>query len=262
MRILPDYLVIGGITWIIIDLIIQELGFVRFLEDISFISLFKRGTQSYWYVFAIVVYYALFPIVFHVIERDHRHFVTEFCAFLIVFWLVTAFLHKIMPNYDALDLAIERFPIFTLGAICGKNAMAGKKISRPILWAILISGFGLSGACMAFTRVRAFIKGVHYGLYFYRSWFALAVIIALIAFFEYTEKSSHDFNVFLNVIGCLGGITLELYLFHQSYWLLFNKPYTVLGYFGGIVILPIISAFVYKWLKTTIKENGKICENI
>lgn len=260
LRILPDYLVIGGITWIITDLLIDKVGIARFLEDITFVSMFTRGSLRYWYVFAIIVYYALFPLVFTVIEKKHKHPAAEFCVFLVIFWLVTAVLHRIMPNYDTLDLMIERFPIFTLGAICGKYAMNGDKISRPTLWIITVAGLGLAAAMLAFSPFKAFVKSIHYGYYFYRQWFGLAVIIAEIAVMEYMEKHGPGgvYQALLKIFVPLGGVTLEIYLFHQSYRSLFNQPYTAFGYFGGVVILPIISSFAYNWIKTHAVKKDKI----
>ena len=257
LRVLPDYLVIGGITWIITDLLIDKVGVARFLEDLTFVSMFTRGTLRYWYVITIIVYYALFPLVFAVLEKEHKHPATEYCVFLIVFWLATAALHKIMPNYGTLDLAIERFPIFTLGAICGKYALEGRKISRSALLAAVLFGFGLSGCCLMSASFKAQIKSIHYGYYFYRSVFGIAVIIMVIAVMEYLEKRSASlYKALLKGLVPLGGITLEVYLFHQSYRALFNQPYTAFGYFGGAVILPVVSSFAYSWLKThTVKKD-------
>ena len=248
-RVIPDYLVIGGTAWVITDLLMSKLGFVTFLEDITFISMFTRGVARYWYVFAVCVFYMLFPLVFRCIEKQ-KHPYRAFILFFAAFWIFTACLHKILPNYMNIRMMIERFPVFVFGTICGRSAKEGKTISVSKL-AIICCIF-VVGICM-----RDQYKQLHYAHYFCHGLIAMTAMIAAIPAMEWVESFKPDIYQAIFKFFCfLGGSTLEIYLFHISFRHILHHPYTWPGYFSGLVILPIASSIIYKRIKTSLKKEN------
>ncbi len=137
LRVLPWYLVIAGVTYFVYDILIKHLGFLRFIQDYTFISWVRFNKSRYWYILAIMVFYLVFPLVYRIVNN-------------------------------------KRF-----------NA----------LWLLVF------------------------------------------------------------VVGWFGGLTLELYLLHQSYMILFEYPYQLLHYVAVAFVLPTVTALMIWLCRKGIKQR-------
>ena len=76
-----------------------------------------------------------------------------------------------------------------------------------------------------------------------RALLSLAIIITVIAFFEFFKSKMETFHgILVMVFSWFGSVTLELYLLHQSYMILFDFPYKALYYCIVAFGLPTITA--------------------
>ncbi len=75
---------------------------------------------------------------------------------------------------------------------------------------------------------------------------------------EFIEKHLPKVHAVLSsILSYLGGITLEVYLFHLSFWSLLHQPYRFWSYMAGLVVLPIFAAAVYNAVKKKLLSMKK-----
>ncbi len=255
LRIIPYYCVLAGITYLIVALR-NSYPAVRLFEDFFFISWGKRKTTKYWFILAILVFYAVFPLVYQVIQRCGEKWIFSYLLFFVVYWLITAAMNHFGDWYMNYRIAIERFPIFVLGACCGKMSLRGKRCPNLAVIGVIIVGFTASALIYLSGSYKTWINHTHFLYYLTRGLLSLAVIGTGVLVMETLEKRFQPIYTFLfKCLTFLGGVTLELYLFHQSYAILFDYPYTRIGYLTTMVFLPLLSACLLDWARKRLKNK-------
>lgn len=250
LRLWPTYFVIAGIIGFIHTVIIKELGIVRFFENLFFISWPKYNSTVCWFVLTIFAFYAVFPIIYKVVQGSKDRGLLKYLAFLLAFWLITATIHHFFSNYSTFKIAIERLPIFVAGVCCGKLSYEHKQISAKIVIPLCIVGFISTGFQLLSSTYKHWIKNTHYAYYCTRGLFAIAIILVIIATMEYLEKKSGKlYTLITNVLCFLGGITLEIYLLHTHSLKLFDYPYKLGMHLVCAVIIPIVLASVWEIIR-------------
>lgn len=254
-RILPYYLVIGGITTLILAFQ-NHYSVARYFQDLFFISWYIRGATKYWFVLAILVFYAVFPPIFRMIDQEKKKATVSLVVLLFAFIVVTVLLDHSFELYGRFRIAIERFPIFVLGAYCGMLS-AKKERLHPLPLACLITlGFAASAMLYLSDSYHHWISNTHYMYYLTRGLLAQAVMGTGILIMEALEKRKSEAYMGLSkTLSYLGGITLEIYLFHQSYLLILDFPYSAGGYLLAAVVLPLISAVVLNTVRGKIEKD-------
>ncbi len=131
-KVLPTYLFVSSVTYIVYDVLLSNNGIINPLKRVLFIPWFMEGSTKGWFVLTIVIFYLLFPMVYKAIERLNRWELLCYIMFLIMFWLITAFFDLKYENYRLFRFrqAIERFPIFVFGVLCGKWSLEKKEITK------------------------------------------------------------------------------------------------------------------------------------
>lgn len=205
-RILPAYLVFGGIGWLILDIMLKKTGWVQFFLDFTTISFWTQGRRLVWYISLILILYLLFPLLYRIVSiPDSRLAATltlSLTALVIAGCLVLRFF---LPDvYDNIEIALWRVIPFILGAWYGRKAMSGQSFTAE---AAVLCIMGVAGMLLAaVTKWRPdFLWGVfslRSGTLFYP--FVVMFIAAA---------------VLLKCGGCrflrfTGAISLELYLSH------------------------------------------------
>ena len=257
-RILPYYFGIAGITYLIL-MLHNNTGAALYFERLFFVSWAKRGSTLYWFILAILVFYAVFPVVFHLLHRIGRHAGGKLLLFFTFFWLITAFIDRSFDAYHTFRIAIERFPVFVLGALCGKLSMEGKKCPRPVFIALITVGFVASAMLYLCRPYKRWINHTHFMYYLSRGLLSLAIMGTCIVIMDWLEEHHRGWYEFLlRFLQFFGGITLEIYLFHQSYLLLFDYPCSLGGYLLAAVILPVFSAIVLFWILKRVSDKGEV----
>ena len=250
-RILPQYFLIAGITYLISDFCIKQLPFEKFLNDWLFMSWFKEGILRYWYILTIVVFYLLFPPLYKFIHSGKNAFAKTF-SFAVCWWVFTEILYAVFPYTEQFKIAAARLPIFVFGIYCGKLAYEKAELGR-MNFLLLPAGY------LAFIFLKMpFIKPLSRTLYYpVRALLAISITATVIVVMEFMENRSPKMNAAaVNILGWFGGLTLELYLLHQSYMILFGSPYRPAGYFSAAFLLPSVTACgIYLCKKYLRKES-------
>ena len=238
LRILPYYLLIAGVTYLLYDVLMKHYGIGVFWRDYLFISWFRRGSTRYWYILAILVFYMLFPCIYRFIEKD-KHALLKGIVFCVCWWFVIETLSLRSETAERFRIALSRLPVFILGVGCGKLSFERKEVSKPLLAVLLPLGY------LALIVLLKIIPHPLYDYLYYpvRCLLGISIIATVILAMEWMERTLPALNALLwAILSWFGGLTLELYLLHQSYLILFEFPYTLLTYPSAAFCLPTMTA--------------------
>lgn len=109
IRILPAYLIISTIYYIV-----KGYGFADVLYNVSFCSFLIEGVRDFWYIFAILFCYALFPITCKLFKTYNAHCVTLLS--LIVLFAFNYVLFTLSPeHYAHIEIFTQRIYCFVIG---------------------------------------------------------------------------------------------------------------------------------------------------
>ena len=109
------------------------------------------------------------------------------------------------------------------------------------------TGLPVSGNLPALALI-VLLKIIPHPLYDYlyypvRCLLGISIIATVILAMEWMERTLPALNALLwAILSWFGGLTLELYLLHQSYLILFEFPYTLLTYPSAAFCLPTMTA--------------------
>ena len=234
-RILPYYLIIGGSTYIIYDLVMNHFDVWKVLSDILFITWFRDGQTWYWYILAIIVFYLMFPVFYMLVNSKHGLLKT--LLFSLFWWTLVEVICYLFPNAVSFKVALARLPIFVIGIYFGMLSYRKVESKRLTVIFLTILGFGL----FLGTKVPPFKPISEFFYYPVRALLAISIISTVIILMEIIETKRVG-RFFSQILGWFGGLTIELYLLHQSYMILLNYPYRLFLYFIVAFALPSLTA--------------------
>ena len=257
LRILPLYLVIARATYLIYDSLMHQQGFLIFAKDLSFFSWIIDGSTKYWNILALVVFYLLFPALYKFIANG-KYALVKTALFSVLWFASVELLAFFVPYVFSFRIALCRLPIFVLGIFVGGLSHGGQTAKKSTF--IIASLFGF--VMFALTKIPALGQIAEYVYYPVRAALAVSIICTVILIFEIIEGISSKLHIALvRVFGWFGGLTLEMYLFHQSYMILMEYPYKLLTYPLAAFVFPVSSAAIIFAIRLVMKKV-KRCENI
>lgn len=252
-RVLIPYAIWGGVFWIIRDLLIDKTSVARFLYDFSFLSFITEGEKVIWYIFFITVMYLLFPLAFKILSMKKN----AFAGFLVMLCVGMAipFLVRLISSqlYENIEVAVNRIPIFLLGAYYGKRMYNHDNIK---IGDIILVTLGLVFHIYSvLSRYEIIPTGT--GLFRYEfALFSVSIIFICVWLFSKIKwKPLHS------ALKSVGAVSLELYMTHVTIdnLMRFCKiPTYEIWYYILCVILSIIFSFLLHFaLKNIIIKVGK-----
>lgn len=249
LRLFSLYFMIAGITYFISDLVIYHLGFGKFFRDLFFVSWFTEASTKYWYILAIALFYLIFPLLYYFIYNGAMA-LTKTVLFCICWWICIEVICYFIPAVSHFRIALERLPIFIFGIYCGKLSYDKVKLDRVLITLIAIWGYFL----FAFLKA-PIIKNLAEPLYYpMRAFLSLSIIVTAIFIFEWLEsKMKTVYGMLIVICSWFGSVTLELYLLHQSYMILFDFPYKALYYCIVAFCLPTVTAALITIIKKKVR---------
>lgn len=253
LRVLPLYLLIGGITYFLYDMVIQHLTVGKFLRDLFFVSWFTEGSTKYWYILAITVFYLLFPLLYRMIHGG-MHGAAKTAVFCVLWWFVTELLFWKWYDLETFRMPLARLPIFTVGIYCGRLSRENIRIQRSAVALLIILGFAVF---LVFTKKvpQPYSKWLYYPV---RGLFGISIIGAVILVMEIVSRTASRFyTVLFSALSWFGGLTLELYLLHQSWLILLDYPYRFTSYVGAAFLLPTAVAALFSWRRSNGSSSGR-----
>lgn len=131
IRVVVPYLILGGIFWIIKDLVIGGASIGRFLYDYSLLSFWGDDVRTYWYISLILILYVVSPAVFRAGRR--------MCIAVSVLSIIcAAALYSLNGAlFASIEIAILRIPVYFAGMYCAD--FSAKKL--PITWQMFAGTF-------------------------------------------------------------------------------------------------------------------------
>ena len=245
-RIMIPYLIVG-VPYYLWNCIFEVHGsagkkILVFFANLSSASYWLRGTQTTWYVYAIVLFYCLFPFLFCFIKKGSRAAQIALLAGTIGLAIISAYIPVLNNSVNVWS----RLPVFIMG-IWAANELREKqyKLSKAsriaCLALILLIGAVISKNELSPTFTLPIV---------YRNLLQLPLTLSLMALL-----SVHPMKTKPHVLEWLGGLSLELYLVHVT--LLHPLKYygiiDAVGYWLYL-ILPPLSALI-AWVVGKIEKT-------
>ena len=224
LRIVPTYLAIAAAFYAISCNSVAE-----FFYNLSLLNFIREGKRDFWYIFAILICYLLFPVFYEL--RKKIDFRILLFVFAFIGGIITLIIMVSLPGcYDNWEIALWRFPCFWMGCYYGVLIYT-KKVKE---FYILTGIFTLLGIvlCAYFGLIR--------NVFIFLSPCVMLILCFLI------EVLHVEGNVIGKILSCFGNVSLELYLIHVSFGIfiaeyIYSKTgsYVIrLGtYFGVSIIL-------------------------
>ena len=204
VRLLVPYLILCVPYYVWFDLVSKG----RFLLDITQISFVTDGMRTTWYIPAILCFYLLFPLIYHLQNKEWSRMtrgsvtVTMFTVWTVVLLLIKRFLPDLYGN---VEVALIRFLIFLIGCHFGKAVYEKKTMGQET---VFLCGSFVLLFIIAFDRMVSL--PLFWGRISYVP-FAMTVCILLAAFLSLFKNEN---NFLQKILRFCGDRSLELYLSH------------------------------------------------
>lgn len=259
-KIIPTYIFIVFI-YAIFNCVFLDVSLKEYVEKYSLITFWTKGTLAEWFIAAIIVLYALFPIFYYLIESHIKIYVSIMILIIVCSLIISILLDKQFVYYTVNEIFISRIATFGLGIYLGKSVFENNMFKIKHFYIIF---YGL--ICL---------WGINYFFNFYNmleverilsTFLSLFLTLYIIQVFKRIRQRD-IFHVGNNLLIFLGGVTLEIYLIHEKlmgicYFLvsfILKSQEFVLLYSNiiAIILAPIIAYIVQKILVllSSIKNN-------
>lgn len=247
IRILPVYLIWGGIYWIIEDIIILRGNVGDVLYDFLFVSFFREGVTRFWYIGMIIPLYFIYPIIYKCFNIEKRQAFVRLIALIFGSVVLTFGVWIISKEtYDNIEIALWRIPIFLVGAYMGERLYSEDNFNKGDIFVFVIGIMIKIFACI-FTFGMLIGKYVFPNIFRSRlaiAVFSLSLIYLLTGLFENLkcEKVKEFFSK-------TGSLSLELYITHiavRAIARLLNFPIYNIVFYCGCMFIAVLVAILVK----------------
>lgn len=247
LRILPSYLIFAIPCLLILDTVLYDYGFERFLSDLSFYSFWHDELRVFWYVPFIVFMYLIFPVLYRSVFGKGK------CNYLAFFlWMASTIAInaycKIYQSdlYSNLEIAICRIPVFLVGTLFGYYLTQKRKFSISFFIICFMFTLGSRHIC-----TNGFLPGL--GSRYTYLILGISIAITLSVLFSIVRvKWIHSF------FGFFGKMSLELYIVHIGLRKLFMNSSLYVDYclkeYMVLLVISVILSFGIFWLSERIRS--------
>ncbi len=235
----PSYaLPFGGTGNATADSIIDLAGDVLFNWDF-----WLHDELTFWYVPATMMLYLFAPPY---MEMIRRHRVMQWLVVLPLMWCVMVqYITPLRQSVGHIEIFWSRVPIFFLGINCAEAVRQQRRIDAQAWWLTALLWCVSLGACVWLEQYR---HG-KFPLFLERMLYiplAITTILIMTELFRRMDGKRWHRLSFNGLWAWIGGISLEIYLFHSEYLV---KPLSKqhLGYWPTFFLVLVISLPV-AWL--------------
>lgn len=173
-----------------------------FLANITFVSYWKNGVQTYWFLAAIVVFYAVYPLLYKVIKSRN---VWAECVILALAFSAAWVLYQEQAAFYRISGFVFRIPIFLIGCFTAPAVKQGKEF--PLASTVLVC----TGAALLMWYL-----WIGCDPWFLRMYLFIPLSISLVCLGSIVLSLLRKENIIQRVLLFFGGMTLELYLVHEK----------------------------------------------
>lgn len=207
-RVLIPYFLISIPYFLVINFVINNNTFIYLLKDLFFISFFQSGNTIFWYIFAIMMFYILFPILNKIVNKKNGNLYITLLLVLDVIFNYLIYKYNIV-EYNKIIILLVRVPAMLIGTIVAKKVYDKEPISKNTV-SILFMLFFIVNMIFVYD-----FKYVIHDFFYSRY---LILIVAIMLMFVVSLILEYIDNKRVNkVLEFFGKYTLELYLFHIAF---------------------------------------------
>lgn len=239
-RIILPYVLWGGLFWLVQDMVLYKASFGRVLYDFFFISFWRKGTTSLWFIAFIILVYLLYPIIHWCFRKENKFRTVLFILSIVICVLLENWIKVEAPYFYAnTKLATYRGPIFLFGSYYGHKIYNKEKfnIGDKIL---VVLGLVVNGLFVLnqYTPI-PLIK--HIDMEYVKCLYSISLVVLIALFFGNVKKT-----IINNTLISIGGLSLELYMTHVN----IRKIMLIIGYeldkvwFYGICVILSVGASI------------------
>ncbi len=209
------------------------------LKLLSMLNIFLTGSRTMWFVTIIVLLYLVSPLYYSLFRKNE-------VVVTIITVLITLAFSFLFMNGDYI-VFFARIPIFFLGFLLGDFSMKKREIStRELIVNVLMFFIGIVILKYSFRLGDDFLWG--YGMFWYPTLlFGWPMCLLISIFFSYLDKIK--LNSFVSVVGNIGKISFEFYLWQEIFIYIAEKVVTInppYNYYG-ILLQTMVILFTLGW---------------
>ena len=219
---LPDYLGARRFSHSIVDLI----GDITINWDF-----WLHDELTFWYVPAIMALYLVAPWYMRLIQSRP---VYRWLPLLMVIWCVMV--QWVLPIHHAvghIEIFWSRVPIFFIGINFGEMVRTRRQLSSDAVWLLLVTFLMTFGTCLYLEQVR---HG-HFPLFVERMLYIPFTVCTVLVMNRIFRRTPQWVNSSFRFVGAL---SLEAYLIHIHFVLVYVQPYH-LGYWLTFLVIVAIT---------------------
>lgn len=246
-RILIPYFIIGFPYYIWAAVYECSGGISRkilsFVANLTSASFWLRGTQTTWYVYGILVFYLLFPLLFSFVLKTDRWKKLVLLASMIIFAVIVSYI----PVLNNSVVVWARLPIFTIGIMAGDSSK--KVIRHSNKWTIL-------------AIIVLVVLGTTTSLSELSDDFTMPQVYRLLLYIPMVLSLAHILSLFngkLTLLEMIGGLSLEIYLIHITllHPLNYYGVLETLGYWLYLMlpVATLLIAYIVGKIESVINRN-------
>ena len=213
-----------------------------FLANITFVSYWRDGVQTYWFIAAVVVLYAVYPLLYRGIKAEKRW--AQLLILALSFGLAWL-LYQDQPAFYRISGFVFRIPVFLIGCFAAPAVKRGREL--PLVPTVL--------ACTG-TALLMWYLWIDCDPWFFRMYLFLPLSISLTCFGSIVLSFLRKDGVIQRFLLFIGGMTLELYLVHEK--LLAALRTVILNHNLAANALAVLLAVALAWLLKRLCEKIKI----
>lgn len=236
-RVLPVYFIIAIVFYLLNYRTILEM-----LYNLLFFNFIIDGKRDFWYIFAVMVCYSIFPFYLKATKKIDFRFVL---ILYIIFNLVLCiFIFYFFPlYYGKWEIFLWRLPCFGIG--CHLGIILTKNLRKDFFITVLI----LSLIGIILVIIFGLTKAPNYILRNEFTYLSLVFIIIFCILFNFLFR----IKLLQNIFQYLGKRSLELYLSHVSFGIFFMN-YVKEKILVYLIVSFLIAELIY-YLKLKIERN-------
>lgn len=215
VKIFPPYIIVVALYGILRIVFQKDITFAQYTWKFSPFSFFVEGELSLWFVPAILLLYTIFPCLYSALQHNSKNFVIS-CFIVVLICFCIPFLQWPTAITVINSILITRLPAFLSGMIIAKAILDNKNVKIPIIyiWITLI----ISTVLIVYSLVLRYKDYWLVGRVLFLP-FTFSIMLLLAAFME----NHRPVNILYKSFSFLGGLTLELYLFHERILAIINS---------------------------------------
>lgn len=186
---------------------------------------------TFWYVPSIMMLYLFAPFYMSLI---HRHPVYKWLPVVMVMWCILV--QWVTPIHQAvghLEIFWSRVPIFFIGVNMGEMVRRRESIDGAGIWMILLM-FGMALSASLFLEQ---VRHGQFPLFIERMLYIPLTVTSVLLLNRVFRRTPSWFN---GVFKWVGALSLEAYLIHAHFVLVYIEPYK-LGYWPTFLLTVIIT---------------------